>query len=332
VPSWNEAPKVNNLIADSLTREIYMKISVIMALYNCEAFVEDSINSILSQDTTDFELIVTDDGSSDDTAGKLKQFNDSRLQVITLPGNCGIATALNVAMACVTGEYVAVMDSDDVALPQRLRTQAEFLDQHPEVHILGARAIRTTESIDTEIDRPQHPLSDGEIKANLLLLNGSAMLHPTMMARMNFLREQFLRYPPPPRGRVGNDHEFWIKCVARGAIFQTIPDVLLFKRRHANNITLLNNNPEIIRKKRITRSELLGLYYPELTMNESVALADMLEPNSEMSLINVCLGLAAGHKAMACGVSYYGESKVLLQNIIGSAMSAYLTPLSQRSR
>jgi glycosyltransferase involved in cell wall biosynthesis len=319
VPSWNEAPKVNNLIADSLTREIYMKISVIMALYNCEVFVEDSINSILSQDTTDFELIVTDDGSTDGTADKLKQFNDSRLQVITLPGNCGIATALNVAMACVTGEYVAVMDSDDVALPQRLRTQADFLDQHPEVHILGTRAIRTTESIDTEIDRPQHPLSDGEIKANLLLLNGSAMLHPTMMARMNFLREQFLRYPPPPRGRVGNDHEFWIKCVARGAIFQTIPD-------------LLNNNPEIIRKKRITRSELLGLYYPELTMNESVALADMLEPNSEMSLINVCLGLAAGHKAMACGVSYYGESKVLLQNIIGSAMSAYLTPLSQRSR
>jgi glycosyltransferase involved in cell wall biosynthesis len=181
-----------------MIRDINMKISVIMALYNCEIFVEDSINSILSQDTTNFEVIVTDDGSTDRTADKLKHFDDPRLRVITLPGNCGIATALNVAMACVTGEYVAVMDSDDVALPQRLRTQAEFLDQHPEVHILGARAVRTTESIDIEIDRPQHPLSDGEIKANLLLLNGSAMLHPTMMARMNFLRENFLRYGPAP--------------------------------------------------------------------------------------------------------------------------------------
>ena len=209
-----------------------MKVSVAIAAYNNGAYIGAAVDSILAQEFSDFEMVVVDDGSTDRTAEIIGRYDDARLRIVRLPANCGIATARNVAIACASGHYLAVMDGDDVALPGRLGAQVRFLDDHPEVHILGTRTIRVAETVDREIDRPQHPLTDGDIKANLLLLNGTAMVHPTMMMRMSFVREHHLRYPPPPRGVVGIDHQFWIQCVARGAVFQTLQEVLLLKRRH----------------------------------------------------------------------------------------------------
>ena len=156
------------------------------------------------------------------------------------------------------------------------------------------------------------------------------MIHPTMMARMSFIRQHSLLYPPPPRGRVGIDHEFWIKCVARGAIFQNIPDVLLLKRRHSGNVTLFNKEKQISINKSISRAELISLYYPQLSANESRYLAAILEPSSELSIMDASLGLAAGHKAMLHGVSHYGESKEHLRKIVGGAISNWLEALRPR--
>ncbi|WP_428333889.1 glycosyltransferase family 2 protein [Novosphingobium sp.] len=310
-----------------------MKVSVSIAAFNAAAFVKAAVDSILQQSLRDIEVIVVDDGSTDRTAAFLAEYRDPRLRVVTLPANCGIATAHNVAMACATGDYFAVMDADDVALPDRLRIQAQFLDDHADVHIMGARIIRTQADITTEIDRPQHPLSDGEIKANLLLLNGSALIHPTMMARLSFLRAQHLRYLPPPRGRVGIDHEFWIECVARGAVFRAMPDVVLRKRRHGANVTLFNNDPATAALKSISRAKLLGLYYPDLTGRDIRALAALLDPgNPAMNVIEVCQALVVGEKAHGCEVSYYGESKPHLQAMIAAAMNRYLAPLAGLAR
>lgn len=308
-----------------------MKISVVMAAYNGENYVGEAIESILAQTEKSLELIVVNDGSTDGTKSVLEKFSDPRVRIVNLPVNCGIATARNVGMACVEGDYLAVMDADDVALPARLETQLQFMEKNPAVHILGSRTIRTNEDVNSEIDRPMHPLSDGEIKANLLLLNGTAMIHPTMMARMSFIREHNLLYPPPPRGRVGIDHEFWIKCVAKGAVFQNIPDVLLLKRRHSSNVTLLNAQAGISRNKSVSRAELLGLYYPDLSANEAKALAAILEPTSQLSVMEASLGLAAGHKAMLYGASHYGESKEHLRRIVGQAITRWLEALAPRS-
>ena len=305
-----------------------MKVSVSIAAYNAEAFIAEAVASILQQSLGDIEVIVVNDGSTDATGAILVGYADPRLRVVTMPANCGIATAHNVAMACATGEYFAVMDADDVALPDRLHIQAQFMDAHPDVHIMGARIIRTHADIASEIDRPQHPLTDGEIKANLLLLNGSALIHPTMMARMSFLRAKHLRYLPPPRGRVGIDHEFWIECVARGAVFQSIPDVVLRKRRHSSNVTLFNNDPATAALKSVSRAKLLGLYYPELTRLEIGALAALLDPGASLNVIEACQAVVVGEKAHGYGVSHYGESRPHLQAMIAAGMTRLITPLA----
>jgi glycosyltransferase involved in cell wall biosynthesis len=305
-----------------------MKVSVAIAACNAEAYLGAAIDSILAQDFADFELLAVDDGSSDRTAAILNACEDPRLRIVTLPENCGIATARNVAMACAGGDYLAVMDADDLALPGRLGAQVRFLDRHPEVHILGARIVRFAETVANEIDRPRHPLSDGEIKANLLLLDGSAMIHPTMMARMSFIREHRLLYPPPPRGTVGIDHEFWIACVARGAVFAALPEVLLLKRRHAGNVSLRGADPAVARKKAVSRAELLGLFYPQLSLSEASALARLLEPDGAIGVADACLGIAADHKAMPCAVSYHGESKDQVRRIIAAALSRHLAALT----
>jgi len=306
-----------------------MKVSVAIAAFNAQAYVKSALDSILQQSMRDFEVIIVDDGSTDQTPAILAGYRDTKIRVVTLPANCGIATAHNIAMACATGDYFAVMDSDDVALPDRLGLQAQFLDDHPAVHLLGARIIRTHADITAEMDRPLHPLTDGEIKANLLLMNGSAMIHPTMMARLSFLRAQHLRYLPPPRGRVGIDHEFWIECVARGAVFQSIPDIVLRKRRHSGNVTLFNNDPAIAAKKSISRAKLLGLYYPELTMHEIRALASLFDPaNASQTIIDACQAVVAGNKAHGYAISHYGESKPHLQQMIGAAMARCIGPLA----
>lgn len=309
-----------------------MKISVVMAVHNGEAHIRDAVASILNQTLSPLELIVVDDGSTDATPAILASFDDPRLSTTHLPTNCGIATARNVGMALVRGDYLAVMDADDVCLPQRLAMQSAFMDRNPQVHILGSRIVRTAEDIGTEIDRPAHPLSDGDIKANLLLLNGSAMIHPTMMARMSFIQEHSLLYPPPPRGRVGIDHEFWIGCVAKGAVFENLPDALLLKRRHGGNVTLLNRDQQVSGKKALSRAHLLSLYYPDLSMREVRALASILAPGAQLKAMDVSLGLAAGQKALRDTTSHHGESKTRLQRILEEASSRWLNALTARDR
>lgn len=303
-----------------------------MAVYNGETHIREATRSILEQTHSALELIVVDDGSTDATSKILGDFKDDRLRTINLPTRCGIATARNVGMAMISGDFLAVMDADDVSLPERLEIQSAFMEANPHVDILGSRIVRMSHDLDAEIDRPAHPLADGDIKANLLLLNGSAMIHPTMMARMSFIRAHDLLYPPPPRGRVGIDHEFWIKCVARGAVFANLPEILLRKRRHGANATLHNQDPAVSARKIISRSEILSLYYPDLSAREAQALAALLDQGSKLKVIEVSMGIAAGQKALRDTISHHGESKEKLGRIIEPAITLWVNALSPRSR
>ena len=308
-----------------------MRVSVVISVYNSAAYIGDAVESILNQSEKSLELVVVNDGSNDETLSILCGYDDPRIKIINLPHNCGIATARNVAMSCLNGDYLAVMDADDISLPARLEMQLAFLDNNPCVHIVGGRIIRSAEDLGSEIDRPEHPIADSEIKANLLLLNGSAMIHPTMMARMSFIRKHSLMYPPPPRGRVGIDHEFWIKCVARGAVFENIAEILLVKRRHSGNVTLLNQDPLISQKKTLSRADILSLYYPELSTRESQALAALFELNHQLRIRDVSIGLAAGHKALLDATSHYGESKPHLRLILEGTIARWLDALAPRT-
>ncbi|MEM3434294.1 MAG: glycosyltransferase [Candidatus Methanomethyliaceae archaeon] len=118
------------------------KISVIMPCYNSAPYVSEAIESILNQTYRDFEFIIIDDGSNDNTPEILAGYKDSRIKIVRKEKNEGLIPALNLGIKLASGEYLARMDADDIALPQRFEREIDFLDSHPDFAVVGTRAWR----------------------------------------------------------------------------------------------------------------------------------------------------------------------------------------------
>ncbi|GAB0058707.1 hypothetical protein SIID45300_03062 [Candidatus Magnetaquicoccaceae bacterium FCR-1] len=109
------------------------RVSIIMASYNHAPYVGAAISSILNQTCQDFEIIATDDGSSDGTADVIASFNDPRIKLVRFPTNRGSCCAVNDAIRRASGEFLAPLNSDDMFLPDKLEIQVDYLDQNPQV-------------------------------------------------------------------------------------------------------------------------------------------------------------------------------------------------------
>ena len=159
------------------------RVSVLTATYNGARFLAASITSILGQSFTDFEYIIVDDASSDTSPAIVAGFaaRDSRIRLLRNATNLGPAGALNQGLAQARGDYVAVLDHDDLAMPERLARQVTFLDDHPVVGAVGAQ-VRLYRVDDTPTPRqlvfPRDP-----IEARWQILFGASLLHSAAMYR-----------------------------------------------------------------------------------------------------------------------------------------------------
>jgi glycosyltransferase involved in cell wall biosynthesis len=113
------------------------RVTVVMAVHNAAQFVREAIASVLAQTYRDFELIVVDDSSSDNSLSILESFDDARIRIIRHQTNGGAALSRNNALAAARGELVAILDADDVCVPTRLERQVAFLDANPRVGLVG---------------------------------------------------------------------------------------------------------------------------------------------------------------------------------------------------
>ncbi|WP_051260849.1 glycosyltransferase family 2 protein [Algoriphagus marincola] len=163
------------------------KVSVILPVFNGGKYISDSIRSILDQSFQDFEIIVIDDGSIDDTKDKISKFKDSKLIFFRFENNKGLIAALNFGLEKATGDYIARMDADDIACSNRLKNQVNFLEEKKDFVACGMAIER--------IPLKQHkypPQLDQEIRAGLIFSN--VFYHSTMMIRSKILKDYHLKY------------------------------------------------------------------------------------------------------------------------------------------
>ena len=163
-------------------------VSVIMPVYNGELYLVEAIESILSQTFTDFELILVDDGSEDGSLALMRAYQerDKRIKVCQLGENRGMADARNVGISKAAGEYITMMDCDDISAPRRLQMQVEFLESNPEIGAVGASGQAMNEDMTAalfDLNVPQeHCLI---VLANFV---GVSFIYTTVMVRRAVMR------------------------------------------------------------------------------------------------------------------------------------------------
>lgn len=122
-------------------------VSIIMPVYNSEKYIDDAIQSVLSQTYSNWELIIVNDGCTDKTVEKIKSYKDERIFLYNLDKNMGRGFARNYAIKQCRGEFVAIFDADDISLPRRLELQVKFLNYHKEISIVGGQALYFSDNI-----------------------------------------------------------------------------------------------------------------------------------------------------------------------------------------
>lgn len=164
-----------------------MRVTVLMTLYNKGPYVEEAVRSVLAQTFTDFELLVVDDASTDDGPDKVKAIPDQRIKLVQSDRNQGRPAAANRGYDVAKGDYVAVLDADDLMHPERLEKQVAYMDAHPEVGALGS----WTQFIGGSSYVLPMPENDPAIRG--LMLFAMPVLYPASMLRRSTLEEHHLR-------------------------------------------------------------------------------------------------------------------------------------------
>lgn len=161
------------------------KISVIMSVYNGTPYLKEAVDSILSQTYKNFEFIIVDDASSDNSWQYLKNLKDKRIKLIKNEKNLGLATSLNRALKIASGEYIARMDADDISLPQRFAQQLKFLQENPTIDLCGTW-VDLIDDKGNVIGEKKRPTSPSKVKNAIGFY--TALIHPTFMGKKTLFK------------------------------------------------------------------------------------------------------------------------------------------------
>ena len=207
-------------------------VSVIMSVYNDEAYVVEAIKSILHQDYDNLELIVIDDASSDNSAQVIQKLDDERIVFLQNQSNMKLAHNLNVAISLAKGAYIARMDADDIAEINRISEQVKFMEDHPDIDVVGSYAM-TFGDYSIEL---KYPIDYENIKVELLFEN--AFCHPSVMFRKSTLD---FRYDES--FSASQDYELWARIVWNKKM-ANLPLFLMKYRVHQKQTRNTNGNKQ----------------------------------------------------------------------------------------
>lgn len=221
------------------------KVSVIMAAYNSEKFIEESINSILNQSFKDFELIIINDKSKDNTRNIVEgmQKRDPRIILINNKKNGGPAKSRNNGLKIAKGKYIAILDSDDLSEKRRLETQYNYLEKNPNIFLVGSSAIFIDEGGRRlykfkKYNRPKI--------LSWRLPKSCGIIHSSVMYR----NEGFLYDETFP---CAQDYKFYLEALSKGKILTNLPYFLTKYRVSKGSISSSKKKEQIYYREKVKR-------------------------------------------------------------------------------
>ncbi len=264
-------------------------VTVFMAAYNAGPYISQSIQSILNQSFRDFELLIVNDGSTDNTVEIIKSFSDPRIRLIENESNKGLGFTRNVALKEAKGEFLAILDSDDIAFPDRIERQLRHFSTNPQLAVLGGYAHIIDEKGNRTGKTMTPPHGSDHLRAILFFAN--AFVHSTIMIRTSAFRE-IGGYPNHP---VAQDYGLFARIALKYEV-DNMPEYFVEYRIHDTNIS--------IKKKNFLKKELQDILLHQL---------NILAPNSPAINPNIILDPVMG--SLHNIESYYtAYQEIILQN------------------
>jgi glycosyltransferase involved in cell wall biosynthesis len=252
-------------------------VSVILPVYNAEKYLRDAVRSILDQSHRNFELIVIDDGSTDNSAAIINGFTDNRITVIKNGPNLGLITSLNKGIELASGKYIARMDADDISAGDRFAKQVEFMETRPAVGLCGSDYYSFSGNhFDKKVT-----LKDPEVLKTWLLFT-PPVCHPSVMIRASILKSNHLRYDHAYKHV--EDYELWTR-IAQFSSLANIDEFLLYYRDHAGQVSHRKREEQIVNSKKVQRNYLkqLGFAFAE----HELVIHNLISSNARITTVEI---------------------------------------------
>ena len=219
-------------------------ISVVMVCYNASPYIQEAIDSVLNQTFRDFEFIIVDDGSTDDTVDIIKQYCDNR--IVFISNTHDYIDSLNVGMNVAKGRYIARMDADGISINTRLELQYNFMETYIDVDIVAGCE---TFGYSTPTFK-RAPLKHNEIMTSLLM--NKVLCTPSVMMRKSTLLRIFPNNIIYQKSYVyAEDYKLWVDIIKGGGMFFNLPEVLLKYRRSDSQVTCVTHSEMAMATQRI---------------------------------------------------------------------------------
>lgn len=254
------------------------EITILMPVRNGEKYIKESIDSILKQTFTDFELLIMDDGSTDRTVERIERYTDERIRLIRRKHN--FIRNLNEGLELALGAYIARMDADDIMHTERLRIQLKRMKKNPNITVCGTWAkIFSDKGNERNVFHFGHEII---CKPVLELLKYNMLLHPSVMVKKEFLFNHHIKYQNYP---YVEDYKLWFDIAKAGGILFVEPQELMMLRRSDTQVTVTKKEEMFLGSIRLRKEILLYLLsiYDNKALNSLLSDLEYLEKNKWMS-------------------------------------------------
>ena len=295
-----------------------MKLAVILPAYNAENFLTECLDSLLNQTFSDFCILAVNDASTDNTGNILEDYaaKDTRLRVYHLPLNQGEPAVMQFAMDMLNYmnvEYVARMDADDICVPHRFEKQVQYLDEHPEIDILGSNALLFNNGkTDKATKVSTLPLLDKDIKAHFSLARDN-IINPSSMWRHSSIKALGINYA---QTATAPDFHMWVQCALHKKTFANLPEPLLLYRLHPGQES--KKQEKISEAVQYSMELWISHLFPELTPKEVSLLSLILHGKSiKLRTEEFEIAFSAYDKVRSNnGDSRFGEDREIMFSIL----------------